>query len=305
MLSLIKKILGKIYHPIVHRIKRASTTYKNIHGLLRPYKSFNEYMDKNSYYPSSNEPCRISDKTAIQFHIYYTELLSEIHSFIKDISIPYDLYISTDTEEKKSEIESFFSANKVNAEKIIVQTFVNIGRDVYPFLAQMHPVHKEYEFIAHLHTKRTLYSKIGDQWRRHLYSNILGNGTYFGNAVAILKNDGNLGMLAPRTFRKIRKFYFHNYFHEYFKSTIPEFLYSIGIDFKSLPEKNFYDYSAGTMFIAKTKAVRQIFEKEFSPDDFADDKGQTNYTAAHIVERIWSYIMKSNGYEYKLIVNKK
>ena len=58
------------------------------------------------------------------------------------------------------------------------------------------------------------------------------------------------------------------------------------------------DFPAGNMFWAKTKAIYQIFKVRLR---YPKELNQTNETIMHGIERIWLYLVKLNGYYYKII----
>jgi rhamnosyltransferase len=61
-------------------------------------------------------------------------------------------------------------------------------------------------------------------------------------------------------------------------------------------------FPVGDMFWAKIKAIHQIFNIKFK-NLFPKEKGQINQTIMHAIERIWLYLVKKNGYYYKIIFN--
>ena len=54
------------------------------------------------------------------------------------------------------------------------------------------------------------------------------------------------------------------------------------------------------MFWAKINAIYQIFQKDFE-SLYPKESGQTNGTIMHAIERLWLYLVKLNGYYYKII----
>ena len=109
-------------------------------------------------------------RIAVQIHIYFTELLEEIGAQLDMIPFSYDLYITTDSEEKKVAI---MAALKEKAHRIVTDVVPNRGRDVAPFLIQMQPVISQYDYIGHFHTKKTETSNYGDAWRHDIFCNAL------------------------------------------------------------------------------------------------------------------------------------
>ena len=59
-------------------------------------------------------------------------------------------------------------------------------------------------------------------------------------------------------------------------------------------------FPSGDMFWSKVKAIYQIFQIKFKKK-FPKELNQTNDTIMHGIERIWIYLVKLNGYYYKVI----
>ena len=59
-------------------------------------------------------------------------------------------------------------------------------------------------------------------------------------------------------------------------------------------------FPSGNMFWAKVKAVYQIFEIKLN-NLFPRELNQTNGTIMHAIERIWLYLVKLNGFYYKVL----
>ena len=59
-------------------------------------------------------------------------------------------------------------------------------------------------------------------------------------------------------------------------------------------------FPLGNMFWVKTNAIFQIFNENFEIE-IPEELGQKDGTIMHGIERIWLYIVQSNGYYYKTI----
>ena len=55
------------------------------------------------------------------------------------------------------------------------------------------------------------------------------------------------------------------------------------------------------MFWARTSAIYQIFNEKIIKNT-PEEKGQTDGTIMHGIERIWLYLVKLNGFDYKTIL---
>ncbi|MDQ4681251.1 rhamnan synthesis F family protein, partial [Stenotrophomonas maltophilia group sp. RNC7] len=74
----------------------------------------------------------IFDRVAVVAHIFYPELTEEIIGYIKNIPVPFGLFITTDTEEKKNRIRDAIDGTDVGAIEVVIRVTPNRGRDIAP-----------------------------------------------------------------------------------------------------------------------------------------------------------------------------
>ena len=232
---------------------------------------------------------------AIQVHIFYDELVKDIINKVNNIPFEYDLYISTNCLIKKINIQNYIK-NYSNSKRVSIEILENKGRDVLPLLIQMKSRIKKYKYFCHIHTKKTIYTNIGDEWRNYLLENLLGNKKIILDILSDFENNDKLGFIFPENYYKV-VFQFGIQLNRISKSIILYFLkkyfhkYKIG---KKL------EFPAGNMFWAKVKSIYQIFNEEYI-NETPIEMGQKDGTIMHGIERIWLYIVKLNGYYYKKI----
>ena len=136
----------------------------------------------------------------VQAHIYYTDLLEEIISKVNNIPVPFDLYITTNTQEKKEFIENYLKLNnKANKYEILITP--NKGRDVIPCLIQLKDIIMKYKYFCHIHTKKHGETdELGNHWKKYLYENLLGNKTIIQQILSDFENHEKLGLMFPEHF---------------------------------------------------------------------------------------------------------
>lgn len=242
-------------------------------------------------------------KIAIQFHIFFIDLLPEIYSYLNNCNVSFDLYISTDTEEKKEEIAKYFNQNKINnCNLLIIEVVENRGRDIYPFLKQLSPVYNKYDIICHMHSKKSTTVDWGDDWRRFLYDNLLGKDYFFKNLIFKFATDKKIGFVTSIPYWRVILSYLNNLMNVNNKKNVYKLLDLLNITKHKLNINT--KYSCGNMFVAKTNAIHQIFDYGFTEKDFPNEEGQLENTLQHTVEFIWKYLVEYNGYKYLEVVNK-
>jgi len=143
--------------------------YASINSLSKSL--FNKpYKELSINYTNLN---RTPSIVAVQAHLYYIDLINEIVNKTNNIPFNYDLFISTNSLAKKNDINQYI-LNNSKASKIEIIITGNKGRDVMPFLIQMKNKVKNYKYICHIHTKKSIYINIGENWRTYLFNNSQG-----------------------------------------------------------------------------------------------------------------------------------
>lgn len=240
-------------------------------------------------------PAPFSGKIAVQVHMFYTETLGETIENLNKIPYPFDCFVSTDTQEKAGYIRAELE-NKCKCSRVVVELFENRGRDVAPFLAQMHDRIDDYDYVCHIHSKRTVTGDHGNDWRRYTFKHLFGNERYLRSVFDLFSKDDNLGLLFPETFPPIE------YQAEWGGNltNCTELMESLDIE-TPLPQNPVFP--VGNMFWARSEAIRPLFKLNLKAKDFPEEMRQTNATIAHCIERCWVYIAAEYGFGYKKIFN--
>lgn len=105
-------------------------------------------------------------KVAVHLHTYYVDLLEVFLTAFENFHFDYDLFLTTDSEKKKAEIEKILT-ERGKVGKVYITG--NLGRDVIPMLKLKNELSK-YDYIGHFHTKKSPEYPhwVGDSWRNEL-----------------------------------------------------------------------------------------------------------------------------------------
>ena len=265
------------------------------------YGSINALSKSLFNLPFRKTKCNLSNLMnncllAVQAHIFYKDLINEIINKTNNIPVKFDLYISTDTKLKMKLIKKYTNIYS-KANNVHIKIFENKGRDILPFLIQMKEVIHKYKYLCHLHSKKTWYSpEVGKNWRIYLFNNLLGTTEIISQILSDFECYYKLGFIFPQNYYKILK---------YTMFLIPEdkekmkYLFSKFIPGDKFSDK-YFDFPAGDMFWARTKAIYQIFKIDLR-HDIPNENGPINILYA--LERFWLFIVKKNGYYYKKYYN--
>lgn len=237
-----------------------------------------------------------SPRIAVQVHAFYPDLIGDICEKLSNFPYKYDLYVTTTEKYKKTYLEDYLREHST-ASKWIVEVVENRGRDVFPFLKQLQPVIADYDYFCHIHTKRSLLYDIGNQWRDYLYENLLGSTEQIQKILYSFEQNPTVGLIFP----EIPEYVLPHIdwgSNKPFAETLMEHMH---LESFFLPDNIIFP--AGTMFWARTKAVTNIFQIDYTALDIPEEQGQTDGTIMHAVERLWVYIAEANGYSYQMTKN--
>lgn len=237
------------------------------------------------------------EKIAVQIHLFYVDLIDEIIEQLKFIPFKFDIYITTDTKAKVKIIEEKFY-DAFDKKRVIVNKCTNRGRDVAPFLIQMNNVIKKYDYVAHIHTKKSCTGDYGDSWRQYLYKNLFGTENNVRGIFELFKKDPKIGLIFPETFIGISEMMSYGGNKEAMTKLSRKM--RIDVDFN---DENL-TFPSGTMFWARTDAIKPLFDLKLSYNDFAKEEGQIDGTLAHAIERIFCFLVKAKGYNYIKTLNR-
>ena len=203
---------------------------------------------------------------AIQVHIYYEDLIEE---YVKNFS---------------------------KANKYIINEVENKGRDLLPFLSQLKMIIKDYKYICHIHSKKTIYSpEYGEKWRKYLFENLLGNTEIISEILFDFEKLDKLGLILADNFYECIQ-----YAIKFKEDDLKYTNYIINKLFPGYKVGKIIDFPAGNMFWARVSAIYQIFDLT-DKNLFPNENNQQTGTIMHGIERIWIYLVKLNGFYYKKI----
>jgi len=271
-------------------IKRVmSFSKRKVKALLKKWK---ERSNKVVIIDDNSKKLQETDKKiAIQVHVFYPDLLEEIYQNISKMPYKYDLFISTDTKAKKSKIEQFFKQKKIKCSE--VKVFENRGRDILPFISQLKKRIDKYDFVCHLHTKKSEYSDFGNNWRTYLYENLFGTENNI-KSIFYKLNKKKVGLIYPEPFESIKKRMQIGGNQEWMDELCKRL---------EIPNSFNNRFPAGSMFWVKKEVLSDLI-KNVQVQDFPEEKGQIDGTMAHAIERIIEVIAQEKNYKAIQIQNK-
>ena len=237
-------------------------------------------------------------RIGLHLHLHYQEMAQEIFDRLQGINSRIDLLVSVTSAPAAEAVQHIFSGYSRGT--IDVQVFDNRGRDIGPFLTGFGEVILDrYDIIGHVHTKRSVGFGMNAQsitaaslesiahWRRFLYANLLGGEHAMADRIIQrFSSDETLGLAFPD----------HPNIHGWGKnlSHVLDLAKRLGIS--ELLPKTTFNFPVGSMFWARTAAIRPLFELDLSWDDYPEEPVPYDGSVLHAVERILPFVAESAGF---------
>ncbi|MBM7180654.1 alpha-L-Rha alpha-1,3-L-rhamnosyltransferase [Streptococcus suis] len=253
-------------------------------------------LDRKVIAPS-NKMVPIDKKVAVHLHTFYVDLLPEfLNTFKESFTFKYDLFLTTDSEEKREEIQEVVDAFGMQAEIVVTG---KKGRDVVPMFKLKNYL-SQYDLVGHFHTKKSPEYPywVGDSWRNELFDMLIkpANGI-----LSDLSNNEGIGLVIadiPSFFRytKIVDPWNENRFSDDMNRLWERMNLGREIDFTKMDT---FIMSYGTFIWFKYDALKPLFDLNISDEEIPDEP-LPQHTILHSIERILMYIAWAKGYDYRV-----
>jgi len=234
-----------------------------------------------------------TNKIALIIHIYFLDLVEYCLTYAKSIPKTADVYIATNSQEKKDFILKYFSKLKCN--KLEIRIIKNQDRDVGALLVGCKDIVQNYDLICFAHDKKTTQAKplsIGESFSYRCWDNILKNEQYVQNIINIFADNSRLGLLfAPPVYHgpNISDKWGTNF--EITKNLAKE----LGIDVTI--ERNKKAIAPfGTIFWFRPESLRTLINSNWSYEDFPKEPSNFDGALLHAIERLYTYAAQHEGY---------
>lgn len=268
-------------------------------ALLLHYLS-DTYLPDNPYklgkkYLRERELVQVDKKIAVHLHVYYVDLLQEFLDAFQSFHFKYDLFITTDSEEKKSAIDRQLVINNISA---AIYVFDNIGRDIIPML-RLRDSLSSYDYIGHFHTKKSKEADFwaGESWRQELIESMLVQAD---TIIANLEAE-TLGLVIadiPTFFRYNKIVDAGN------EALIAPTMNQLWSDMNRKKQLDFEDFhtfvmSYGTFVWFKYDALKPLFDLDIFLDSIPAEPLPQN-SILHAMERLLIYIAWDRHYDFRI-----
>ena len=239
---------------------------------------------------------RSSRKIALVFHAYFADLAENTRRYVNCMPADADIYITTDTSEKKRLFEQTFAGHKFH--KLQVIQIENRGRDVSSLLVGAKDFIMDYDLVCFAHDKKVVQFKpatVGAGFAYQCLENVLGTDAYVENVIDLFEKNPRLGLLTPPPpfhgdyFSLSGDFWTQNFdttraLHSRLGLRVP-----ISRDHSPIAP-------LGTMFWFRPVGMKKLFDVDWNYSDFPQEPNGTDGTILHAIERIYGFVEQDAGF---------
>lgn len=220
------------------------------------------------------DPGRLKERFAIHLHLYYPDLWPEFRTYLQNIDIKFDLFVTLtwrgpETTNLTTRIKECFPDARVFPT-------ANRGRDILPFVTLVNAgAFDGYEAVCKLHGKKSLHREDGAVWRKHLVSGVLPIPGLAPKLEHFLANQDAAFWVADGQSFQLENWRGSN------REKTDALLRRLELDRNSQS----YDFPAGSIYWLKPLMIGLIRALDLNAELFEPEEGQLDGTLAHAFER--------------------
>lgn len=237
-----------------------------------------------------------SQKIALIMHMYFPDLIPECVHYASMMPTYADIYITTNTEEKRQAIIDAFKVVECN--KLDVRVVPNKGRDVGPFLVESREYIYDYDIICHAHDKKVGQlspGTVGQSFSHKCFENVLRSREQVENILNLFEENPRMGIIMPPPPNHSEYFITLGLEWGLNYSNTVELAEKLGIHV-NMNEQKEPIAPLGSVFWARTDALRKVFDYPWSYEELPEEPLADDGTILHAVERIYSFSAQACGY---------
>jgi GT2 family glycosyltransferase len=231
-------------------------------------------------------------RVAAVIHLYYEDLAVEFRSYLANVPVDIDVYISTTDAFKAAAIECAFAGWDKGC--VEIRIVPNQGRDIAPKLVTFRDVYPSYAYVLFIHGKRSPHAGVLSFWRHFLLESLVGTPQVVKSVLYAFTRHPDLGMIGVQHFEPMRNAV--NWGGNF--AAAQKLAMKMGF---ALNPEDPLDFPSGSMFWARTSALKPLLEAGLTMQDFGAEENQIDATLAHAVERLFFYVCEHQGLHWMKI----
>jgi glycosyltransferase involved in cell wall biosynthesis len=221
-------------------------------------------------------------------HFHYPELVDDLLTRLALSTHPVHVHLTTDSDEKAADLRARLTA--AGQDSWEVQVVPNRGRDLAPLLTGVGTRALEHDLVLHVHGKKSPHvdDGVGERWRTFLYENLVGGrAAMLDEIVAAFAARPDLGLVSPEDP--------HLNDWDLDRADGEALARRFGL---GSPLTTHFDFPLGTMFWARTAALRPLLEAGIVWDEYPEEPLPIDGTMLHALERLVPFVVADSGRTY-------
>ena len=239
-------------------------------------------------------------KLGVFFHCFKPESAGKVIPYLANIPADFDLLVTSPFPETEQTVQSHASS-LLHCRKICFSNTENRGRDVAPWLCGFPAEqHLSYDVILKLHVKSSpqMPEAFTAEWQDFLLDNLAGSPSMAAKILQNFADDPALGTVFP-PYPPIVTLQCPTAYAGHPDDALAGEAILKDLQLNPPQETGMPVFSPGTMFWYRPEAIRNLLEKNWTPEDFPAEPLPWRGTMAHAMERIIPYIMQANGFKFR------
>ncbi|MEQ3450919.1 rhamnan synthesis F family protein [Enterococcus cecorum] len=253
------------------------------------------FANTNIYIFDKKTECYIQNygKVAVFVNLYYFDSLDYYCQFLNNIPVYIPIYIYSSQESVLIETKK-----KLDRSNCYFEKKNNRGRDISTLLVSAKNEILKYDYFCFIHDKKANAKHLEEDvafWIENLWENTLASANYINQIIKTFSENERIGLLSPME-------QYADYYSDWYSTTwgtsydkTIELAKKLNIDEKMFSSN--FPTVLGTVFWAKTSAMKKLFNYPWKYEDFLDEPLPIDGTISHAVERIIEFVIKDAGYE--------
>ena len=244
-------------------------------------------------------------RIALAMHLYFMDMLDQSVAFAAKFPPQTDVFISTNDEKKKRQIEQAFAGQDLHSVTVLVVE--NRGRDVAAFLCDLAPHLRGYDYVCFMHDKKAIQTRPGSVGASFGYvcnENVCKNAAHVLNVLCEFERDPYLGILCPPY--PTHGLYFMNMCSggwgpnlENTKQLLKTLRLDVPISGEESPIAPF-----GSVFWFRPNALEPLFAHGWQHSEFPPEPLPQDGTISHAIERVYPFVAQAAGYYPAVVMSR-
>lgn len=240
-----------------------------------------------------HRPYKATLSYAVTAHIFYDDYIERLATCLTHFPFKFDLFVAVATEEANRAAKDILGRVDSVA-NLCVRTVPNRGRNFGPLLVEFGKVLLNYDIFCHVHSKKSLFSGSSQEvWGDYLFEYLLRDKQVVLRALALFEESSEYGLYFPSSFtRSLPKWASHTLKN---RGSMNQMANQLGVSYS---HSGFLPYPVGGMFWAKTDALRNLLNRDWTYEDFPEEPIPHDGTSLHGIERLLVQLVEQRNYSH-------